>query len=212
MFPDPRDSQNDIIAFGSRLDSGTLLEAYRHGIFPWPIEDLPIPWFCPKIRAILEFDRVHRSRSLERAKRQSSWSITIDKAFDSVIRECSEAPRPGQDGTWITPAMVAGYVELHRDGHAHSIEVWDDARLVGGIYGVDPGGCFGGESMFFLEPNASKMALLFLVDHLQERGLEWLDIQVMTPHMETMGAHNIPRGEFLDRLERELASGRTLFD
>ena len=211
MFPDPRLFPHDIVAFGARLEVPVLIEAYRKGIFPWPIDQVPLPWFCPKVRAILEFNRVQLSRSLERFRRKCSWSFSIDRDFESVIRACADVERPGQDGTWITGEMVDAYIELHEAGFAHSAEVWDGDRLVGGIYGVDPGGAFGGESMFYREPNASKLVLLFLVDHLSKRGLTWLDIQVMTPHMEKMGARNIGRGEFLDRLEAELESGRTLF-
>ncbi|HEX6622489.1 MAG TPA: leucyl/phenylalanyl-tRNA--protein transferase, partial [Pyrinomonadaceae bacterium] len=124
---------------------------------------------------------------------------------------CSTVERAHERGTWITPEVVAGSCDFHRRGDAHSVEAWEGEELVGGVYGVDAGGAFAGESMFYLRPNASKLALLFLIDHLQSRGLDWLDIQVMTPHMEALGARLISRDEFLDRLARELRRGRRLF-
>jgi leucyl/phenylalanyl-tRNA---protein transferase len=210
-FPDPRRARGDIIALGDDLSAETLVDAYRHGIFPWPMEGVPLPWFSPRRRAVLDFDRIHVSRSLRRAMRAPSWTFTIDHDFRGVVSACSDAPRPGQDGTWIFPEIIEAYCELHREGHAHSVEVWEGEELVGGIYGVDAGGAFGGESMFFRRPNASKLALLHLVTHLQSRGLGWLDIQVMTPHMEAFGAREIPRSAFLDRLAAAQRSRVQLF-
>lgn len=160
---------------------------------------------------MLDFDRLHVPRSLARARRRSTLRFTIDADFPAVLRACAGAPRPGQDGTWITPAITAAYLRLHRLGHAHSVEAWRDGRLVGGLYGVDVDGAFGGESMFHVEPNASKLVLLFLVDHLRARGLDYLDVQVMTPHLERLGAHTMHRDAFLGRLAATRARGLVLF-
>jgi leucyl/phenylalanyl-tRNA--protein transferase len=201
-FPDPRDTGPEgIVAIGGDLHPDTLRLAYRQGIFPWPHEGLPLLWFSPLERAILDFNRLHVPRSLARAQRKYRFRFTIDRAFNEVIRACRTAFRPGQEGTWITPEMVRAYIELHRLGDAHSVEAWDiDDNLVGGMYGVDAGGAFCGESMFHRAPNASKLALLYLVAHLQGRGLDFMDIQQLTPHMEMLGAIEVPRDEFLERL------------
>jgi leucyl/phenylalanyl-tRNA--protein transferase len=210
-FPDPRYALDDIVAVGDDLRPETLIDAYRHGIFPWPVDDYPLPWFCPMRRAILEFKSVHVSRSLRAAKRKASWRFSIDEDFAGVIAGCAEAPRPGQDGTWIFPNIIEAYVRLHRLGHAHSAEVWEGKELVGGIYGIDGGGVFAGESMFHRRPNASKLVLLHLIEHLQSRGLDWLDVQVMTPHMKALGARTLSRAKFLDRLAATQARGLKLF-
>jgi leucyl/phenylalanyl-tRNA--protein transferase len=207
-FPDPRRALSDVVAVGGGPAPALLSEAYRRGIFPWPSSDLPyLAWFSPRLRAVLFFDEIHCSRSLVRARQRSTLSFTIDQAFDQVIRACAEASRNGE-GTWITAAVIDGYRELHGLGMAHSVEAWRDGLLVGGLYGVDAGGVFCGESMFYKESNASKLALLFLVDHLAAGGARWLDVQVMTPHMKALGAKTIRRSRFLDLLaqtqEREL--------
>lgn len=211
MFPDPRTVRGDIVAFGNDLRVEVLRDAYRHGIFPWPHDDLPMPWFSPRRRAVLVFDELHVGRSLQKAARKSSFTFSIDRAFSNVIAACAEAPRPDQDGTWIEPAIVEAYTALHRAGDAHSVEVWDGKDLVGGVYGVDSGGVFTGESMFYRKPNGSKLALLHLIEHLRERGATWLDCQVMTPHMEALGARLITRARFLDMLEAAQKRGLTLF-
>ena len=211
QFPDPRHAPHDIIAIGGELDPATLLAAYSSGIFPWPIDDYPLCWFSPLRRAVLLFDELHVSRSLARTKRQTSWRFSIDHAFDSVIRHCARAPRPDQEGTWILPEVEEAYVALHDAGHAHSVEVWDGRRLVGGLYGVDAGGAFSGESMFHLEPNASKLALLFMIDHLAARGARWLDVQIMTPHMRRLGTRLVSRSRYLDMLDQARESGLMLF-
>lgn len=210
-FPDPRKSPHDIVAVGDDLRPETLVDAYRAGIFPWPIDDYPLPWFSPRRRAVLDFSDLHLSRSLKALRRKAPFHFTIDADFRGVIEGCATTPRPDQDGTWIFPEIVDAYCELHRLGHAHSVEAWEGEELVGGIYGVDAGGAFGGESMFFRRAGASKLALLHLVEHLAERGLDWLDIQVMTPHMKALGAKEISRGKFLDRLAEAQKSDRALF-
>ena len=211
-FPDPRQATYEgIVAFGDDLRPQTLLAAYRQGIFPWPIEGYPLPWFCPPRRGVLEFDRLHIPRSLARVRRTTTWRFSIDEAFRSVINSCASVARRGEDGTWITPSMVRAFVRLHELGHAHSVEVWDGAQLVGGLYGVDADGSFAGESMFRTEPNASKLALLHLIEHLRTRGSTWIDIQTLTPHIQALGAHEITRDEFLHKLAETRRRGLCLF-
>src|SRR5262249_12521313 len=172
----------------------------------------PLRWSPPPDGGGLDFGDVHVPRSLGRAARRHAYWLTVDEDFPAVIRGCAGTPRPGQDGTWITPDIVAAYEHLHALGVAHSAEAWDGRRLVGGIYGVDVDGAFAAESMFYREPNASKIALLHLVAHLGARGLDWLDIQVMTPHMARLGARGMPRDRFLARLAATRARGLRLFD
>ncbi|HEX8719157.1 MAG TPA: leucyl/phenylalanyl-tRNA--protein transferase [Pyrinomonadaceae bacterium] len=211
-FPDPREATEDgIVAVGGRPEPALLEEAYARGIFPWPVEGYPLLWFSPPERAVLFFDELHVPRSLARERRRTRLTFTVDRAFERVIRACASVERAHERGTWITPWMVRGYCEFHRRGRAHSVEAWEGGELVGGVYGVDAGGAFAGESMFRLRPNASKLALLFLVDHLRARGLDWLDIQVMTPHMEALGARALPREEFLSLLARTRGRGLKLF-
>ncbi len=203
---------DDIVAVGGSLEPRVLVEAYRRGVFPWPIDGLSVlPWFCPKERAIVDFELVHVPRSLRRALRQTHLRCTIDEAFDEVIEHCADVPRPGQDGTWITDELMGAYQELHRMGYAHSVEVWEGEALVGGIYGVEVDGYFSAESMFHLAPNASKIALFHLMGHLKKGGLDWMDIQVMTPHMLALGAVVISRKRFLEKLQRTRTRGLELF-
>jgi leucyl/phenylalanyl-tRNA--protein transferase len=223
-FPNPLDSQDPdgLIAVGGRLTAPFLLDAYRHGIFPWPAgeldengEDYPLLWFCPPERAILEKEQLHIPRSLKRAQksfREAGGRFTWDQAFPEVIRACAESPRPGQKGTWITDELVSGYLEFHRLGYAHSLEAWDaGGHLVGGIYGVEVDGVFSGESMFHRAPNVSKLALLEVMEWLSVRGLTWIDIQVMTPHLEALGARMLPRSAFLQKLHQTKKPGFSYF-
>lgn len=211
-FPDPRYAAHDgIVAIGGSLNTVNLLSAYRQGIFPWPVDDWPLMWFCPEERAIIEFKDLHVPRSLLKIRKRAPFRLTIDQNFRAVIEACARARRAGEDGTWITPEMIRAYCELHRSGHAHSVEAWEGDDLIGGLYGVDAGGAFAGESMFFLRPNASKLALLHLIEHLAARGLDWIDIQVMTPHMEALGARLVSRDEFLEKLAQALARRLNLF-
>lgn len=201
----------DVVAFGTPLTPANVREAYRKGIFPWYTDGIPLPWHCPERRAILEFSDLTVPRSLGKSRRNNSFEFTIDRDFASVIHECSLAFRPGQAGTWITPEFEEVYTQLHREGDAHSVEVWNEGHLVGGLYGIDAGGVFCGESMFYKEPNASKLAFLFLIDHLRQRGSTWLDCQVMTPHMRALGTKEISRRVFLDRLSDSQSQGCALF-
>jgi len=210
-FPDPRRARGDIVAVGEDFSVETLRDAYRHGIFPWPHERLPLPWFSPRRRTVIIFDELHVGRTLRKTMKRSELTFTIDRDFGAVIRGCAGTPRPDQDGTWIDDRIIAAYTRFHEAGDAHSVEVWRGEELAGGLYGVDAGGLFTGESMFYRESDASKLALLFLIEHLKARGATWLDCQVMTPHMEALGAREIPRARFLDWLAAEQAKNRKLF-
>ena len=212
LFPDPRSARGDIIAIGEDLSVETLRDAYRHGIFPWPHDHLPLPWFSPRRRAVIFFDELHIGRTLRRSMRRVPFTFTIDKAFDSVIRSCAMTPRAEDEGTWIGPEIIRAYSRLHLEGDAHSAEAWEGDDLAGGLYGIDAGGLFTGESMFHLRPDASKLALLHLIEHLRERGATWLDCQIMTPHMRALGAREIPRTQFLDLLGETQTRGLRLFE
>ena len=203
--------RGDVVAVGDDLRVETLRDAYRHGIFPWPHEDLTLPWFSPRRRAVIIFEELHIGRTLRRHQRQARLTFTIDRDFPAVIAACAAAPRPGQDGTWIAPQIVKAYTALHQAGDAHSVEAWEDGELVGGLYGVDAGGVFTGESMFHRRTGASKLALLYLIDHLLARGAMWLDCQVMTEHMAAIGAREITRARFLDMLAAGQSTALRLF-
>lgn len=204
--------RQEIVGIGGEMTVSTLLTAYRQGIFPWPHADYPLLWFCPAARAVLDFNRLRVPPRLARQRRNTPLTFSIDRDFGAVIHACRHAPRPESAGTWITPDIVAAYQRLHAAGYAHSVEVWNEAgELVGGLYGVAVGGVFGGESMFHTVGNASKLALLFLVEHLSARGATWIDIQQLTPHMKVLGAHEMPREVFLNRLAAAQATGRELF-
>ena len=192
----------DIVGFGGEMSIENLRNAYRRGIFPWQIESLPLPWFCPEQRAVLEFSELHIPKSLKKEQKRTDFTFTIDKSFRRVVERCAKTPRAHESGTWITKTFIDSYTKFHQSGDAHSVEVWNaSGELVGGLYGVDAGGVFCGESMFYLTANASKLALLFLIKHLESRGATWLDTQVMTPHFEVLGAKEISRAEFLDKLK-----------
>jgi len=160
---------------------------------------------------VILYEQMHIGRTLRKSIKRTDLTYTIDRDFEAVIRACSHVPRPGQDGTWIGPEIVDAYLRFHASGDAHSVEVWQEGALVGGLYGVDSGGVFTGESMFHRVSDASKLALLFLVDHLKARGSRWIDCQVMTPHMEALGAREIARSKFLDLLAAAQARGVNLF-
>lgn len=215
-FPNPRFCQNTdgvvCVSETDFLNPANLLHAYRQGIFPWMIEgyDL-VPWFSPPNRAILEFSELHIPKSLRKVREKTHFTFTIDTAFEDVVYACAEVKRSKQKGTWITQDIYDSYNEMHRMNVAHSVEVWEDDELVGGLYGVDAGGVFCGESMFHYRSNASKLAFLYLVKHLESRGSSWIDIQVMTPHFELLGAKEIPRNDFLDKLKLTLSKGFSLF-
>ncbi|MGH8885732.1 MAG: leucyl/phenylalanyl-tRNA--protein transferase [Egibacteraceae bacterium] len=181
-FPDPWSAPADApLAWGGDLKPETLLDAYRHGVFPWPAADGTICWWSPDPRALLPLDGIHVSRSLRRTLRSSRFRCTQDTAFADVVAGCADR---GPNGTWITPAMARAYARLHELGHAHSVEVWNaDGALVGGIYGVAAGAAFSGESMFSRAADASKVALVDLSDRLRAGGFRLLDVQLPTPHL-----------------------------
>ena len=193
---------NGLLAMGGDLSPARLLNAYRHGVFPWYSAGEPILWWCPDPRLVFRTDAFALSRRLCRDLRRSAWQVRADTAFAAVIDACAHSPRPGQDGTWITPEMRAAYVELHRLGHAHSVEVFDGARLVGGIYGVAVGRMFFGESMFSAESGGSKVALAGLVRILRGWGWPLLDAQVENPHLLSLGGRRLPRPAFLAEVAR----------
>ncbi|HRK02244.1 MAG TPA: leucyl/phenylalanyl-tRNA--protein transferase [Oligoflexia bacterium] len=216
-FPDPATADEDgIVAIGGNLLPETLLAAYRKGIFPWPVPGYPkkfpyLTWFSPDPRGILEFEDLHIPRSLKKAINRSDYTYSIDKNFKNVIGACKNVPRQ-EKGTWITPDIVEAYIQFHQVGHAHSVEVWDGPDLVAGLYGVDAFGVFAGESMFTLVDDGSKLALMYFIEHLKARGATWIDIQMVTPHMEAMGGKLIRRDAFLTRLAQTQALDLRLFD
>ncbi|KRG70489.1 leucyl/phenylalanyl-tRNA--protein transferase [Pseudoxanthomonas dokdonensis] len=199
------DDPDGLLAIGGDLSPQRLLNAYRHGIFPWYSQGQPILWWSPDPRMVFLTDQVRLSSRMRRTLRGSAWRVTADTAFEQVIAGCAMAPRPGQDGTWITSAMQQAYLRLHQLGHAHSVEVFDGARLVGGIYGVAVGRMFFGESMFSAASGASKVALAALALRLHEWGWPLLDAQVENPHLLSLGAVRWPRSRFLQVVKQQAA-------
>jgi leucyl/phenylalanyl-tRNA---protein transferase len=201
FFPSPLNSTSDgLICVGGRLTPEWLLDAYRHGIFPWPVwDDEPMAWWSLDPRAILEFDVLHVTRRLGRTIRSGKFQVTCDQDFEGVIRGCATAD-DREEGTWLTRSMIAAYTDLHRLGHAHSIEVWHDGKLAGGTYGVAIGGLFAAESMFHYVRDTSKVSVVYLVAHLKSRGYQLCDIQQWTPHTGRLGAIMIPQADYLRRL------------
>lgn len=193
-------SEQGLLMAGGDLSPERLLFAYSHGIFPWYGDDSPILWWSPDPRCVLLPEELHVPARLERVLRRGRFSFSVDTAFREVIHACATVPRPGEPGTWIVPGMEEAYVRLHELGHAHSMEVREDGVLAGGLYGVQCGRAFFGESMFHFRPDASKAAVVFLVRWLQDRGVKLIDCQQASPHMLRFGAREIPRSEFLRRL------------
>jgi leucyl/phenylalanyl-tRNA--protein transferase len=203
VFPDPRDAEDDLVGVGADLAPGTLLTAYRRGIFPMPENGArpPMHWFSPEQRGIVPLDGLVVSRSLRRSCRD--FEIRVDSAFDEVVARCGD---PARDAGWITRDIASAYGELHRLGWAHSVETWRDGELVGGLYGVGIGGLFAGESMFHEARDASKVALVALVERLTADGVDGrlLDVQWVTPHLATLGAVEVPRPAYLGMLAQAL--------
>lgn len=195
------DEPPGLLAAGGDLSVERLLAAYRRGIFPWYSPGQPILWWCPDPREVLFPQQFHRSRSLSRRERRGDFEIRMDQAFAEVVGACA-APRARERGTWITPEMQAAYEQLHERGYAHSIEVWRDERLVGGVYGVRLGAVFFGESMFSREPDGSKLALSALATRSESLGLQLIDCQMPSPHLASLGSRTLPREEFLALLAR----------
>ena len=189
-----------LLAVGADLSEDRLLLAYRSGVFPWYGPGQPILWWSPDPRLVLFPNRLRVTRSLAKTIRKATFSITLDQAFDAVISACAE-PRPGQAGTWITPEMMSAYRGLHAAGYAHSVECWQEGKLVGGLYGVAIGRIFFGESMFARSSDASKVAFVGLTRQLARWGFPLIDCQVHTTHLASLGAETIPRREFIRTLE-----------
>ncbi|NIJ84732.1 leucyl/phenylalanyl-tRNA--protein transferase [Xanthomonas arboricola] len=193
-----------LLAIGGDLSPQRLLNAYASGVFPWFSEGQPILWWSPDPRTAFRTDSVRLSSRFRRQLRSSHWIVRADTAFAQVIDACASIPRAGQDGTWITTPMQQAYIELHRLGHAHSLEVFDGTRLVGGIYGVAIGQMFFGESMFSADSGGSKVALAALAAYLHSRGWPLLDAQVENPHLMRLGAQRLPRAEFLQQVRLQV--------
>ncbi len=206
VFPPPERAVDGLLAVGGDLRPERLLLAYRKGIFPWYHDGLPILWHSPDPRCVIPTDKVHVSRSLARVIKHGEYEVRYDTSFARVIRACKDAPRAGQDGTWITDEMEEAYTKLHELGYAHSIESFHEGELAGGLYGVAIGRMFFGESMFSWRSNASKVALVTVAGRLLARGTTIIDAQVINPVTASLGAEEWPRSVYLARLAKELAA------
>lgn len=205
LFPSPHLAEPDgILAIGGDLAPQRLLLAYEMGIFPWYSEEEPILWWSPDPRFVLYPEDLKISKSMRPILNQRRFRISYDQAFQEVVSRCKQIDRPGQRGTWITGYMLEAYCELHRQGYAHSVEVWQDDKLVGGLYGVSMGNCFFGESMFADVSNASKAGFITLIQDLRQQGFRLIDCQVPTQHLASFGAQEIPRERFLIELALHL--------
>jgi leucyl/phenylalanyl-tRNA--protein transferase len=202
MFDIQAADELGLVGVGGNLEPEPLLAAYRQGVFPWYEEGGPILWWCPDPRGIMPLDDFHVSRRLARKIRSGRLLVTSNRDFRAVMEGCAERA----EGTWITAEMMKAYQKLHGLGHAHSVEVWAEGKLVGGLYGVAVGRLFAGESMFSRQSDASKVALAWLVEHLRDRGFQLFDVQMVTEHTARLGAIEISRGEYLCRLRRALES------
>jgi len=201
-FPAPESAlkePNGLLCAGADLSAGRLLDAYRRGIFPWYSGGEPILWWSPDPRMVLFCDELKVSRSLAKNMRNKGYEVTVDSCFEYILLQCSKTRKDGA-GTWLGPAMRKAYLALHRSGHARSVETWQGGRLVGGLYGVSIGRMFYGESMFSTETDASKVALVGLVEELRRRDMPLIDCQQRTPLLASLGAREIPRREFLRRV------------
>jgi leucyl/phenylalanyl-tRNA--protein transferase len=198
-----------LIGVGGDLSPAMLLRAYSEGVFPWFSAGDPVLWWSPDPRAVIELDSLHVPRRLARTIRSGKFTITVNTCFEAVMKACGDN-RP--EGTWVTDEMVRGYTTLHRAGFAHCLEVWEGETLAGGIYGVAIGGLFAGESMFHRVTDASKVALVKLVERLKERGFVLFDVQMTTEHTERMGAMNIPRDQYLRRVAAAIEMNHVKFE
>jgi leucyl/phenylalanyl-tRNA--protein transferase len=204
-FPNPLFASDEgLLAYGGDLSPNRLLTAYRNGIFPWFNEDDPILWWSPNPRFVLELDDFHISKSLQKTINKNIFEVKFDTNFVQVMIECANAKRVDQDGTWIVPEMIEAYSELHSLGYAHSFESYCDGELVGGGYGVAIGDIFCGESMFALKSDASKVALVGLVNRLKQKGFSLIDSQIHTQHLENFGAKHISRAEYIKKVKNAL--------
>ena len=200
-FPPVEEAESDgLLAVGGDLSAARLLLAYHSGIFPWYNEDDPLMWWSPDPRFVLFPNELKVSKSMKQVIGRHIFEFRFNTAFEQVIAHCSQQPRKGQDGTWIGDDIIKAYTQLHRMGHAHSAEAWQDGKLVGGLYGVLLGRVFFGESMFSLQPNASKFAFIQWVQQLAGQGIQLIDCQLHTAHLESLGAKMVTRGEFLEMI------------
>ena len=198
-FPSVENADEDgLVAVGGDLEADMLLAAYRQGIFPWPISvDLPLAWFSPDPRGVIDLHEFHLPKSFLKWQRKTNLKVTVNKAFQEVIKNCAIVKRKNQNSTWITPQLMKGYIKFHEQKYAYSIEVWNDEKLVGGLFGVHIGDFVSGESMFSTETNASKLALFFVITNLKKDGLKYLDTQMVTPVVESFGGKEIDRSDFI---------------
>jgi leucyl/phenylalanyl-tRNA---protein transferase len=198
IFPHPVLHEPDgLLGVGGSLSVKRLLLAYRWGIFPWFHEEQPVLWWWTSPRLMIQPAKVHISHSLRTIINQNRFKVTIDRDFGEVIKQCRSVQRKDQDGTWILPEMIDAYTALSHAGHAHSVEVYEDDELVGGLYGIALGKIFFGESMFATKSNASKIGFIHLCKHLHSRGFEWIDCQQDTPHMRSLGGTLVEENNFL---------------
>ena len=214
FFPPAESADTEgVVGFGGKLTPEWLLDAYQHGIFPWPTGDpgFPVPWCSPDPRAIFDLDQFHIPRRLAQTCRSGRFRVTFDTDFSGVIRGCASAGMRGGQ-TWLTSPMIRAYIRLFELGHCHSVEVWHDEQLAGGTYGLASGGLFAAESMFYCVRDASKVALVRLIERLRRRGYTLMDIQQLTPHTAQFGAIEIPRAEYLRRLTESHAVAVTFGD
>ena len=208
VFPSPHlASKEGLLAVGGDLTCNRLLLAYSLGIFPWYSEGEPILWWSPDPRLVLYPHELKVSRSLEKVINKAGFKVTVDCAFERVIKDCARVRLENREGTWIVDEMVKAYCSLHESGFAHSIEAWEGDRLAGGLYGVSLGKCFFGESMFTRVSNASKVAFVVLVNHLKSQGFAMIDCQITTGHLTRFGAREISRARYLDELDQALKAG-----
>jgi len=203
-FPSPQLAEEGLLAVGGDLSRKRLLLAYRMGIFPWYSKYEPILWWSPDPRLVMYPGELRVSKSLQKTIKKGLFKITMDQAFEVVINACAHSRTSADEGTWIVEEMVDAYCDLHESGFAHSVEAWQEDRLAGGLYGVSLGRCFFGESMFTHISNASKVAFVALVKHLQALNFDLIDCQVSTPHLLRFGAREIPRARYLNELKKSL--------
>lgn len=206
VFPDPRQAEESgILAIGGELNTVTLLNAYANGVFPWYNPDEVRIWWCPDPRYVIFPSKIKVSDSMRRILKSGKFKVTMDTCFHRVINACRYTDRKNEDGTWITDEFIDAYTEMYHLGLCHSVEVWEGDELVGGLYGMSLGNCFFGESMFSKVSNASKVGLIMLAQALETRGFAFIDCQIPTPHLESMGAEPLPREEFLRILQLNLS-------
>ncbi|MDG2209337.1 MAG: leucyl/phenylalanyl-tRNA--protein transferase [Flavobacteriales bacterium] len=208
-FPPLDQAWEGLLAIGGDLSESRLIAAYESGVFPWYGEEDPILWWAPENRSILPLDQLRITKSMRNVLNRKQFNIRMDTAFESVIRSCGDIRRDGE-GTWISEEIIDAYLGLHRLGLAHSVEAWENGELVGGLYGLSIGRMFFGESMFSTSNNASKAAFIHLVGWAKERGFGPIDCQIQNPHLASLGAIEIPRGEYMMLMQQHLKAEKTI--